>query len=694
MIVPWATYTDPALTQYSDYDEFRYPAVILDCPYKAVWRGFEQFPESQIEKFVEQFMNTVNLVSGSFLVPTEIHYLGPHVGCDKVACNLTGSLLFIGGDTQESIDKALLKIDNIFDLTASLATFIIPLRLMADSIIQQHRTHSNDLGHLIAACADDATSGLSYRWLTHLSLAKRTYLSDDMHGMLLTPDKDGRSDPSKGASLRLATQKNEHTWEVDVTSYSQMRPSESGGGNFGPFDGFQYPDKPSSIRRARSQSSQTRTGAKELNTGAPSTYANAVGSLGRGRSQARTSTPAIRTTSAAASDVSRASRVSSTAPSASSTGRPPSVKETLLATNPNCRRGQNQDLTPHQLRELEKWIRTMPSQVPEVGDLMSFNELDLADPTPSPPPKPSGPPPSTTRIDLSHPPPSVPPTLSSSVEQVAPTGQDGSQDQPGEASDSSEDLIDFGVQEHPVKKLHETMKQRAGRRSKAKNQQRLPLQSQPVQSRSLVPGAPSKPHIDLSVSLSSPSPLIKTQILNNMKMRVQSLAQNLQIISGEVRLELKFGRLYIQNPSSSTISDAASVSSDLVWDFDAARQELQNIPLGKVGFQPILSSKGADANLLVQIHEPGEPRWRVPDASAFYRFVCYHAPLRICFNVDIDSDCLSHKCRGLDEDIDHVHIHCPEYAWDMKICATRARIDFPEDFLKFAAELVNSLGVS
>lgn len=269
--------------------------------------------------------------------------------------------------------------------------------------------------------------------------------------------------------------------------------------------------------------------------------------------------------------------------------------------------------------------------------------------------------------------------------------------QGGTAFDPDEDLIDFGVQEDPIKELHMTMNQKAGRRSQATSQQRPVRQPQQSQSQSqsrVVPGAPPRPNDDLGASLSSPSPLLKPEILKAMEAGVQNLAQRLQMVSGELGLELKFGRLYVKRPSQATVSTTTSVSSDLVWNLDAASQELHKISSDSFAFQPILSAKGSDANLLAQLREPGEPRWNTPAKTVVYRFICYHMSTKTVFRVDIDALSPTFLCRGLVNEIASEYIHCPEHAWGMKACATRSRIDFPEEFRQFAEHLFKSLEVT
>lgn len=114
VVVPWITYADFQTTQHSDYDAFQYPAALSDYPHKAVWRQFEEVPESEASSNLIKFMATLEQLCGAFMVPAEIDHSGSFLGCEKFARNLTGTLIFVGGSTQESVDGALRRLDNIF----------------------------------------------------------------------------------------------------------------------------------------------------------------------------------------------------------------------------------------------------------------------------------------------------------------------------------------------------------------------------------------------------------------------------------------------------------------------------------------------------------------------------------------------------------------------------------------------------
>jgi hypothetical protein len=128
VVVPWVTYADFQTTQHSDYDAFQYPVALSDYPHKAVWRQFEEVPEPEASTNLIKFMATLEQLCGSFMVPAEIDHSGSFLGCEKIARNLTGTLIFVGGSTEESVDGALRRLDNIFAEMVRLSCPVICVR--------------------------------------------------------------------------------------------------------------------------------------------------------------------------------------------------------------------------------------------------------------------------------------------------------------------------------------------------------------------------------------------------------------------------------------------------------------------------------------------------------------------------------------------------------------------------------------
>ena len=187
------------------------------------------------------------------------------------------------------------------------------------------------------------------------------------------------------------------------------------------------------------------------------------------------------------------------------------------------------------------------------------------------------------------------------------------------------------------------------------------------------------------------------RLLENISSQMKDMSEILRVVPGRVKLEMKFGRIWFSDVSD---ADIHSDDSFQLWDVADIQDYLNDKTLhdschGTV-FQSILTSCGEDADKLSQLRAPGEPCWEVLDAKVNYNFTCsMEGPRGITrFKVVVDAETFKHVCLGLDEELSNIYVHCPQYAWDMKVCATRARsTGFPEEYEKFAKHLVASLEV-
>lgn len=188
-----------------------------------------------------------------------------------------------------------------------------------------------------------------------------------------------------------------------------------------------------------------------------------------------------------------------------------------------------------------------------------------------------------------------------------------------------------------------------------------------------------------------------SRLLESISSRMRDMAGILRVVPGRVKLEMKFGRIWFNDVSE---ADIHSDDSFQLWDVTDIQDYLNDKTLhdschGTV-FQSILTSCGEDADKLSQIRAPGEPRWEVLDAKVNYNFTCYMEGPRgtARFKVVVNAETFEHVCLGLDEELSNIYVHCPQYAWDMKVCAIRARsTGFPEEYEEFAKHLVASLEV-
>lgn len=108
--------------------------------------------------------------------------------------------------------------------------------------------------------------------------------------------------------------------------------------------------------------------------------------------------------------------------------------------------------------------------------------------------------------------------------------------------------------------------------------------------------------------------------LKNLKSPVRSMARMLEMVAGEVKLELKFGRLYFKNPGEANVN----IGCGPLWELERVRDSLTDgsIAASTIGFSSILSSMGADANRLARIKIPRDPGWNPTETKVTYNFTC------------------------------------------------------------------------
>lgn len=571
-------------------------------------------------------------------------------------------------------------------------------------------------------------------------------------GRLLPLDANSDIDLSKGASLRLARMADTKKWTVDSTSYPLNRQAISGlPDSSNPFAGFKYPGRPTttSSQSVESKLPQTGTGNTQVKK-KPMSYAQAVD-----KSQT-TNQRAVMNKHSSSSLASTSTQASRPSASRASVNRPPAKKAShpTLKSKPSLiqslrelhstrtpvagSRGRGHNLSQmddqdRSRKRLTDWVEKInerqsesgqsvnePSssmnetsrqvnhsslplnessildhdngQIEDLGDLISFDEPALV-----------------------HRPTSQHPTNEPSSSTGLQFDQIASQlDETPKHDNFEEDLIDlsddvqprptteavpstgdepavFGRQKDPEKEIHQTMRQKAGRKAQrratavAPQQRTVPGHETPSPQTSVQPLAPQ-------------ASLLQNKLISEMKSGMKRMTEGMQLLSGEIELQVKFGRLYVTGMSSSSVATTATVTSDLVWNLESACERLKNWPDYNVGFQTILTTKGSEVYQLVgpYFHEPGEPRWNQAKLSAAYSFTCLldHAGEPIPFRVDVDVNTFEPTCRSPDEEVDRIYVHCPEHAWDMKVCATRALVDLPDGCGAFAEKLVGSLKVS
>ena len=266
--------------------------------------------------------------------------------------------------------------------------------------------------------------------------------------------------------------------------------------------------------------------------------------------------------------------------------------------------------------------------------------------------------------------------------------------------DEAEDLlvdepVVFGIKEDPPKDLHVTMNQKSGR---ATSHTGTSSQS-PVTEKTATLGASALDELG-TLSLGGFNSQKghrgyqhRDELLAKLETEAEKLAMSLQWVPGRVRMELKFGRLYFESLLESQINTGTGPQWDVLELWRALKEER------KVGFQSILSSSGEDGDALLTTELEGQFPWEMDPLAkrVFFHFNCVleKGKSRFPFIIKIDAESMEYRCQGLTEEISSISIHCPQRAWDMRLCAERTRIKgLPTECKAFARSLVECLKVS
>lgn len=258
----------------------------------------------------------------------------------------------------------------------------------------------------------------------------------------------------------------------------------------------------------------------------------------------------------------------------------------------------------------------------------------------------------------------------------------------------TDELALFGIEEDQPKELRDTMKQKARRRKTASCQNSAP-RGQSGKTSELVHPLPNQARTGGAARDQKSHPQgVSNHLMPRISSHMNGLVGMLEAVPGKVKLELKLGRLWFNDVQDTYVH---SRRDGPLWDVSDMRQHLnEETDQCGVCFQSILSSRGADANELARLRAPGEPRWEAPDRLTEYEFTCSleNDYRTTWFKVVVNAETFEHVCVGLDEEVSCFYVHWPEYAWDMKVCATRARLTgFPAQCEDFAGRLVASLAV-
>lgn len=187
---------------------------------------------------------------------------------------------------------------------------------------------------------------------------------------------------------------------------------------------------------------------------------------------------------------------------------------------------------------------------------------------------------------------------------------------------------------------------------------------------------------------------VKSDILKDTENQLKKMSEILEMCPGYVSLEVMFGRIYIKKMGPSLVNHTGSgptFSAEEALELlnGAKRQDC-------IGFSPILSTLGSDANMLVSITPPDETPWHLFEKETWYDLECitFGPKGEESIIVELNADNFQYRIRGPRQELFAIHLHCPQRAWDLKACGVRSTAVGSEDRLKcFVEALVDQLAI-
>ncbi|PNP42555.1 hypothetical protein TGAMA5MH_05296 [Trichoderma gamsii] len=187
----------------------------------------------------------------------------------------------------------------------------------------------------------------------------------------------------------------------------------------------------------------------------------------------------------------------------------------------------------------------------------------------------------------------------------------------------------------------------------------------------------------------------KSDVLRHSEDRLKAMSQILEHSPGHISLEVIFGRIYIKKLAPSMVKDSASE-----YSYQSVTEAVNflngsKFPPDCVGFSPILSTMGGDADLLANITPPGDLPWRLTEREIWYDFQCKLPDTRDeSFVLELNAKTFQYRCRGPRKELFSMYMHCPGRAWDMKAYGARSSaLGGEARFVKFAASLFEQMAI-
>ncbi|RSL46208.1 hypothetical protein CEP53_010432 [Fusarium sp. AF-6] len=175
--------------------------------------------------------------------------------------------------------------------------------------------------------------------------------------------------------------------------------------------------------------------------------------------------------------------------------------------------------------------------------------------------------------------------------------------------------------------------------------------------------------------------------------KLRELLRILQVTPGLIRLEAKFGRVCFKNQPPSLVN----IGQGPAWSSESVLERLNsNEPgnQGTVGFYTILTTNGAEADLLSQL-TAGKTSWMLSETQVYYEIVCKSHNGMTPLVVKVDANTFEYECFPTTQELSHLYVHCAKRAWDVKFAISRIDPEVvPEAFKVFAEALVRSMSIS
>ncbi|PHH88197.1 hypothetical protein CDD83_7856 [Cordyceps sp. RAO-2017] len=184
----------------------------------------------------------------------------------------------------------------------------------------------------------------------------------------------------------------------------------------------------------------------------------------------------------------------------------------------------------------------------------------------------------------------------------------------------------------------------------------------------------------------------KSRVLEMAEARVKALARLLPLTTGNVSIELKFGRFYRKNLSHSKIDFGSGPSCNL----DEMLESLSTCSpwQNSIGFSGALTTCGPDADDLVKMSPPDEGGWLLLDTRTWYEISCSLED-RKAFIIDMDAETSTFRCRGAENELGCLYFHCVRRPWDMQVCISQnATLDKSRVHTAIAQALVASVSTT